>query len=195
MKQFGLLLFLLFCAVYLPLLPVSSHDLQQASETPLPDITPTLAITPVPTLPTIPGTIEEYWATMRLLIDQAAPVLTLLAFLLIHVLKWALPNTKVTTETIYKWVVGGAVTLFTILLLLGLGNALPAILDYLRQPAALLLDFLMMLLGPAIIYGVAKVARVPGLGDKQGLGAFQLQRVSDPPLSLVIAPSVRGPQG
>lgn len=184
-RAIGTLLLILTFVASTPVLPALQID-----------PTPTIEVTEVPVGgPDIGEVIDDTTIETKFLLDQAADFLLLISFGILAVLKWVFPSTQVTTETLYKWVVGAATAIFSLVLILGYQKEVTAFLLYIAEPSKLLLDFLKVLLGPAGVYTIAKVLRVPFLGDKQGVRPFSVQRVPESNLISAVSASLGGPKG
>lgn len=146
---------------------------------------------PPTSLPPITPVVDDYQLTLEELYEQAEAFLMLAAFGIITILKWVLPKYEVKTETIYLWVVAGAGVIYGILTLLGVAQQVPLVLQRLTQPAQILLELLVVLVGPSVVYGVTRLARTPFFGDNQSDQAFHTER---PKSSRVIAETLY-PQG
>ncbi|MBZ0297095.1 MAG: hypothetical protein K8L99_31330 [Anaerolineae bacterium] len=151
-------------------------------ETEEPTAVPTVEVTPDP-LP-LPDEIDvtpvigDYNGNIDDFLNGAVIALNFIAFLVIAGLKWAIPGTQVKTETIYLFVVGIAALVYILATLAGLVEQLDAGVNFLNAIAEPLTNIILLLIGPALTYSVAKAGKVPALGDHQGDKSFSLQRAA-----------------
>lgn len=122
--------------------------------------------------------IDSYQESLSGFLSGAVIALNFIIFLVIHALKWALPDQQMKTETIYLFVVGVATLFYGGAALAGLTVQLQAGVDFLNAIAEPLANIILLLIGPAATYRVARLAKVPALGDQQGQAFFSLRRAA-----------------
>ncbi|MBZ0297587.1 MAG: hypothetical protein K8L99_33835 [Anaerolineae bacterium] len=143
---------------------------------------PTAEVTPEP-LP-LPDEIDlspdigQFNGSVGDFLSGAVIALNFIAFLLIHTLKWAIPGNDIKTETIYQFVVITAAVIYGLAVMGGVVTQLQSGVNFLNAIAEPLANIILLLIGPAVTYRVAKAAKAPALGDHQGDKAFSLQRAA-----------------
>lgn len=143
------------------------------------DETPTAVVTlspePDTELPPIEPVIDDYTLDLQDLMNQAAPVLMVVVVAIMVLLKFLLPGQAFETRTIYIWVVVAASVVYGLLTIAGVSDSVPEVLARVNQPAQMLLDLLIIVLGPSGVHFLAETFRTPILGDGMGASAMSLK--------------------
>ena len=127
--------------------------------------------------PDVTPVVGELTTGIEAFLTSAGLVMGLVSFIVIQALKWALPNTTVSTRTIYIGVVGVFAILFVVAGWAGFTDKIEEGVGLLDALAGPVWQIILLLASGPLAFELFKAAKNPVFGAPQGDKALRLDRV------------------